>query len=144
MNFRTQRKEELDLNIAPLIDVVFLLLIFFMVSTTFDKQSEIKIVLPKATQQAQPIENDRIEISIDSEGQYYVNDLRVVNVQLSTLMKAMKEVAGNQKDPQLIIRADSNTPHQAVITAMDAARQLGFSRLAFATTHMNEGKAGSQ
>jgi biopolymer transport protein ExbD len=138
VNLRNPRREDPDVNITPLIDVVFLLLIFFMVSTTFSKQSEISINLPKATDQLQQMEEDRIEIAIDGEGQFYINDRRVVNVQLATLMKAIKEVAGEGKNPQLIIRADSQTPHQSVITAMDAVRQLGFTKLGFATTHLNE------
>ena len=133
MNFRPQRGEEVDVNLTPLIDVVFLLLIFFMVSTTFKDQSEIEIQLPNASEEPKEIAVESIEITIDAQGQYYVNSRPLVNSQLATLKRALEEVAGSEKDPVIIVKADAMTPHQAVITAMDASRQLGFGRLGFAT-----------
>ncbi len=133
MNFRGKQKEGPDVNITPLIDVVFLLLIFFMVSTTFKDNSEIEITLPKASQAPQETLPQSIELTIDAEGQYYVNQQRLVNTQLETIKRALKQVAGEQQSPVIIIKADAKTPHQAVISAMDAARQLGFSKLGFAT-----------
>ena len=138
MNIGSDRKEELDVNITPLIDVVFLLLIFFMVSTTFERESEIEIMLPQAAANAVPTDEFVMQVTIDAEGTYYVNGKRVVNSKIETLKKAMKEVAGDRKDPPIILSADAQTPHQAVITVMDAARQLGFVHLNFATTQSNE------
>ena len=140
MNIRPQQKETLDVNITPLIDVVFLLLIFFMVSTTFERESEIEIVLPEATASAKTADEFVLQVTVDEEGTYYVNHQRVINTKLDTLMKAMKEVAGDHKDPPIILSADAKTPHQSVITVMDAARQLGFVHLNFATVRPAEEK----
>lgn len=138
MNISPDRKEDLDINITPLIDVVFLLLIFFMVSTTFERESEIEITLPQATQDVAPTDDFVMQITIDKEGTYFINGKRVVNTQLETLKKAMQEVAGERKDPPIILSADAQTPHQAVITVMDASRQLGFVHLNFATTRSSQ------
>ncbi|WP_455199076.1 ExbD/TolR family protein [Kaarinaea lacus] len=134
----SRQKEVLDVNITPLIDVVFLLLIFFMVSTTFERESEIEIMLPEATASATTSDEFVMQVTIDEEGTYYVNQQRVINTKLDTLMKAMQEVAGDRKDPPIILSADAKTPHQSVITAMDAARRLGFVHINFATTQTNE------
>jgi len=138
VNIGSGRKEELDVNITPLIDVVFLLLIFFMVSTTFERESEIEIVLPQAAANAVPAEDAALEVTIDAEGTFYVNGKRVINTKIETLKKAMKQAAGDRKEPPIILSADAQTPHQAVITVMDAARQLGFVHLNFATVKSNE------
>jgi biopolymer transport protein ExbD len=138
VNIGSRQKEVLDINITPLIDVVFLLLIFFMVSTTFERESEIEIMLPEATASAKTANDFVMQVTIDEEGTYYVNHQRVINTKLDTLMKAMKEVAGDRKDPPIILSADAKTPHQAVITAMDAARRLGFVHINFATTQIND------
>jgi len=138
VNIGSGRKEELDVNITPLIDVVFLLLIFFMVSTTFERESEIEIVLPQAAANAAPAEDSALEVTIDAEGTFYVNGKRVINTKIETLKKAMQQAAGDRKDPPIILSADAQTPHQAVITVMDAARQLGFVHLNFATVNANE------
>jgi biopolymer transport protein ExbD len=134
MLFRHKRKDEPDINLTALIDVVFLLLIFFMVSTTFDRQSEINIELPEAS--GKPLEKEKfvLEINIDAQGRYFVNKQRVKDDRIVTLKRALRLTMGEHKKPQVIISADRNTPHQAVIRAMDAARQLGLYRLTFATT----------
>lgn len=139
MNFRQkQTGEEPQLNLTPLIDVVFLLLIFFMVSTTFNKQSEISIELPEAS--GKPLKTDKfvIEIEIDNQGRYFVNQQRVKDNKVITLKRAIRLTQGKEKNPQLIISSDRNTPYQAVITAMDAARQLGLVNLTFATKQAEE------
>ena len=138
MNLRSPRKDELDVNITPLIDVVFLLLIFFMVSTTFERESEIEITLPEASIDA-PVKKDiTIEVTINAEGIYFVNGQRVVNTQLNTLKQAMVKVAKGESDPPIILSADANATHQAVVKVMDAARQLGFVHLSFATTQTDQ------
>ena len=137
MNISPSQKENLDVNITPLIDVVFLLLIFFMVSTTFERESEIEIMLPEATADATTTDEFVLQVTVDAEGTFYVNHQRVINTKLETLMKAMKELAGDRKDPPIVLSADAKTPHQSVITVMDAARQLGFVHLNFATTQAN-------
>lgn len=135
MNFRHRRDNEPDVNITPLIDIVFLLLIFFMVSTTFKQEFEVGIDLPQAASESK-VSEKLLEITIDRSGNYYVNRKKLVNTQAAILKQAMKKAAeGNLKIP-VVISADAQTPHQSVIQAMDAARQLGFSRLTFATQQL--------
>lgn len=138
MNLRQPRREDPDISLTPLIDVVFLLLIFFMVSTTFTRESEISVDLPEASAQATENEQHPIELTIDVSGNYYVNQKQVVNNQMTTLMKALELAMGGKDQPALIISADGRTPHQAVITAMDAARQLGIVSLSLATKETKE------
>ena len=132
MNLRRRTSPEPELNITPLIDVVFLLLIFFMVSTTFDKRSEVKIELPKASADAPQQEPQALVVAIDAKGRFFVNDREVLNTRAETLRKAIAEAATERRDVPFVISADANTPHQSVITAMDAAGQLGFTHLTFA------------
>jgi biopolymer transport protein ExbD len=140
MRLQSRRTEEPDVNLTALIDVVFLLLIFFMVSTTFERETEISIELPEASGQPLQSEKQVVEISIDVKGRYFVNKHEVVNTQIDTLKRAIEEAAGGQEKPRVILSADRNTPHQAVITAMDAARQLGFVNLTFATNKPDDSK----
>ena len=133
MNLRPGPKEPADINLTPLIDVVFLLLIFFMVSTTFERDSELSIELPAASAEAQKRQPDSIEVTIDAQGRFYVNGRQLLNTQSKTLRQALRSAAGDIDSPPVIISADANTPHQAVVQIMDAARELGFVRLTFAT-----------
>ena len=139
MNLSSRKKDDLDVNITPLIDVVFLLLIFFMVSTTFDRESKIEVTLPEAAIDV-PVnsEKDPIEVTVSSEGSFFVNGQRVVNSQILTLKQALVKVANGRKDPPIIITADANATHQAVVTVMDAARQLGFVHMNIATSITNQ------
>lgn len=137
MNFRHRRENEPEVNITPLIDIVFLLLIFFMVSTTFKQEFEVGIDLPQASSESK-VSEKLLQITIDKNGNYYVNSEKLVNTQTAILKQALKKTAkGNLKIP-VVISADASTPHQSVIKAMDAARQLGFSRLTFATQQLAE------
>lgn len=130
---RASRRNGPDVNLTPLIDVVFLLLIFFMVSTTFSKQSEIIVELPEAS--ARPVTEKElsIDLKIDAAGVYYVNDKQLINTQLDTLMRALQEASKDKADVPLIINADGKTSHQSVVMAMDAARQVGLLHLSIAT-----------
>ena len=137
MNFRRQRQSELDINITPLIDVVFLLLIFFMVSTTFSRETQLRIELPEAT--GEPAREEKVlDIVIDAEGNYFVNKQGLVNRKPETLQRAIDEVAGSDTSRPVRITADAKTPHQAVVTAMDVAGRLGFVHLRVATRHTPE------
>jgi biopolymer transport protein ExbD len=138
VNLRQIKSAEPDVNITPLIDVVFLLLIFFMVSTTFERESEIEVTLPEAAIDAPVEEEFVIEVTINAQGTYFVNGQRVINTQTTTLKQAMLKVAEGRQDPPIIVSADANTTHQAVVRVMDAARQLGFVHLSFATTQTQE------
>jgi biopolymer transport protein ExbD len=133
MNLRPAPKEAVDINLTPLIDVVFLLLIFFMVSTTFNRDSELSIELPSASAEARKRQPDAIEVAIDAQGRFYVNGRQLLNTQPKTVRQALKSAAGDKQSPPIIINADAKTPHQAVVQVMDAARKLGFVRLTFAT-----------
>lgn len=132
MNIRHTKKESPEVNVTPLIDVVFLLLIFFMVSTTFERQAELSIELPEATSEASSDKDAKIDIAIDASGKYYVNGRPLVNKQAKTLMQAIKDAANGKTAIPVVISADANTPHQSVVAVMDAARQLGLVRLTFA------------
>jgi len=138
VNLRSAKKDDLDVNITPLIDVVFLLLIFFMVSTTFQRESEIEVTLPEAAIDAPVSDKSTVEITINAQGIYFVNGQRVLNTQISTLKQALIKVAKGNKDPVIIVNADANTTHQSVVKVMDAARQLGFIHLSFATSQTQE------
>ncbi len=132
MNFPRPQSEEIAINLTPLIDVVFLLLIFFMVSTTFTKETQLKVDLPQATTD-QVAQIEMLEIIIKADGSFAINDKTLVNAQPKTLRAALlKESDGDLATP-LKISADASTPHQAVITAMDVAANLGFSQLSLTT-----------
>ncbi len=135
MNLRPGHRtaENVDINLTPLIDVVFLLLIFFMVSTTFDRYAKLKVDLPQAEAKAQKQTDDPLVLSIDAKGNYYINDQQIINTQIDTLKKALVKTVGERENVTVLLRADGRTPHQSVVRAMDAAAQLGLTRLSIAT-----------
>ena len=126
------------MNLTPLIDVVFLLLIFFMVSTTFTKDPQLSIDLPEASGAPGKLAERTLEISITRSGEFAINEVALINNQLKTLMNALQKVSEGDNTLPLIITADSATPHQSVVTAMDAAGQLGFSHLRITTKNFRE------
>lgn len=138
MNLRPRRRDDPEVSLTPLIDVVFLLLIFFMVSTTFKHESELKVQLPQANAEAVEHERKTLEIVIDAQGRYFVNDQEVVNRRLETLKRAIDTASRGGTDAPLVIRADGRAPHQAVVTAMDAAGQLGFVHMSIATVQAEQ------
>ncbi len=134
MNLRPGHKEEsVEVNLTPLIDVVFLLLIFFMVSTTFDKHAKLKVSLPESSTKAVQQQGDPLVLSIDAKGNYFLNERQIVNKKLKTLKQAIQKTIGDDTDVSIVLRADANTPHQFVVRAMDAASQLGLTKLSIAT-----------
>ncbi len=133
MKFRRQQVEDQGINLTPLIDVVFLLLIFFMVSTTFTKETHLSVDLPEAVGEQSSDLPEQIEILINSDGSYSVNGLALVNNQVATLRSALEKTSEGNNQVPLVITADANTPHQAVVQAMDVAGQLGFARLSITT-----------
>ena len=135
MRLQPTRQLPPDINLAPLIDVVFLLLIFFMVSTTFKHESQIKIELPRAGEKAvEETKKKLIDVTIDQEGRFYVNQEALINTQLGTLMTALEKAAAADSELPVLISADARTPHQAVMTAMDAASRVGLLHITFAAT----------
>ena len=136
MQHRT--KEEPTVDMTSLIDVVFLLLLFFMVSTTFERQALMKVELPEASVVEDRVEvPDGLELVIDGEGHMYLNDQRLIDSEPRTIRAAMQQEAGENRDLPLILRADRQTPHHYVVTAMDVAAQLGFRNLSIATDRVN-------
>lgn len=131
-NKRRRERDNLRVNLTPLIDTVFLLLIFFMMTTTFNKQAELKIDLPEAkgtlSERGEPI-----RILISAQGEYAINtwEKKLVNNRLETLVRALQLESKNRKEVPLLISADANAPHQAVMKAMEAVRDLGVFRLSF-------------
>ena len=130
--WQNKRKEELQLNLTPLIDVVFLLLIFFMVSTSFKKESKISLDLPEAHGEVTEQVSNTIEISINKDGEVFVNGEGLINRKLETIKDAIRQVASDPNTP-FVINADAQAPYQSVISVMDAAGQIGFNNLTLAT-----------
>ncbi|HET8850413.1 MAG TPA: biopolymer transporter ExbD [Marinobacter sp.] len=134
MKFKRQRSQEVGVDLTPLIDVVFLLLIFFMVSTTFTRESHLQVDLPEASgEPATPATAEQIDVVIDAQGQYFLNDRPLVNNRRETLERGIRELAAGNNDLPFIITADARTPHEFVVRAMDAAGRLGFSKLSITT-----------
>lgn len=133
MKFRRQRRDELDINLTPLIDVVFLLLIFFMVSTTFNKETHLNLSLPKVDHAVDNVDMKTIDVVISAKGQYSVNGKALANNQEKTLRQALLDAAGDDKNLPFVITADANSSHQSVVTVMDVAGDLGFTRMQIAT-----------
>lgn len=138
MNFRPARRDDPDLNLTPLIDVVFLLLIFFMVSTTFDRNSMISITLPESSRENTELAPEIVDVAIDSDGKIYINDKLLINSGAETIRQALTEASSGLSDPMVIINADANATHQSVISVMDAARRSALNRITFATRTIDE------
>lgn len=140
MKFRRESSlKNIEVNLTPLIDVVFLLLIFFMVSTTFDKQAQIQIKLPEAdSYELVDKEPTTIAVGIDENGNYFVNEEELIKSDKETLRKMLLKVSEGKIDLPVIISADGKAPHQSVITVLDVASQLGMSQMTFATRQTTE------
>lgn len=133
MRFRRQQREDLAINLTPLIDVVFLLLIFFMVSTTFTRETQLRVDLPEAT--GVPVEtvDESIEILVDESGGFRVNGQALVDGRMRTLQAAVYKISRGDTTLPMIISADAQAAHQDVVLAMDAAGQMGFVHLSITT-----------
>lgn len=133
MKLQNRLKEEPTVDLTSLIDVVFLLLLFFMVSTTFEHQAVLKVDLPDASAVDAPVDlPDRLELVIDANGLMFLNDRQLVDSEERTIKAAFNEAAGGDYNRPLILRADRETPHHFVVTVMDVAAQLGFRNLSIA------------
>lgn len=133
MKFRKERKEMMQVNMTPLIDVVFLLLIFFMVSTSFTKENQLQINLPEAEAEQTSTEDQALILTIQENGSYAINGKVLTNNKVETLMEALKIESGMNLDQSITLIADANATHQSVVTAMDAAGRLGFVNLRIST-----------
>ena len=142
MRFPRKAREPVDINLAPLIDVVFILLLFFVVTTTFTRETQLKVDLPEAVtgEQVEERYDQPLEILVDQNGRYAVNGQALPSNDLSAIMGALIEASAGQKDIPVTLSADGKAPHQAVVTAMDAASKLGFVQLRITTIEAQDGQ----
>lgn len=129
-----QDDSEPELNLIPLIDVIFVLIVFFVATTTFNQRSTMKLQLPTAQAVAKQDPGEPLNLIVDSQGRYFIGDNEVLRTDVQSLKEAIVAVAGQDRSMPVVLRADARTPHQSVITAMDALGQLGFVKLSIATT----------
>jgi biopolymer transport protein ExbD len=134
-----QRRDEFEINVIPLIDVLLTLLMFFVLTTTFVQHSRMQVTLPKASTEDRDMQAPALTIMIDRDGHYSVGSDEVMGAGVDPLKQAIAQVAGDDRERTVMIRADAMTPHQNVVTAMDALGQLGFTRLSIATTPSQPG-----
>ena len=138
MKFKRSIRGELSINITPLIDVVFLLLIFFMVTTTFSRETRLLVNLPEANAELVESQPAQIEIIVAREGNYVINGRPLVDNRFETLIRGLELESEGDRDLSIILIADAEATHQSVVTAMDAIGQSGFSRLNIATQRPEE------
>jgi biopolymer transport protein ExbD len=130
----SSREDEPEINLIPLIDVLFCLILFLVLTTSFNQRAALKLQLPQAQAGIVPDERPPLIVIVDVEGRYFVGNTEVTRRDVGTLKAAISQAAGSDRTRPIVLRADGRTPHQSVITAMDAIGQLGFTRLSIATT----------
>lgn len=138
MRLQVKRADELELNLISLVDVVLLLVIFFMLSTTFIQEGRLRVELPEAGAPKAASAVDPIVITISAQGSYRVDDRALVNNERATLRAALRQVSGGSSSQPVTLRADARANHQSVVTAMDVAAKLGFTQVNIATVSAQE------
>jgi biopolymer transport protein ExbD len=134
MRIRDRRAEDVpEINLVPLIDVILVLIIFFVITTTFDARSVLKLELPSASGERNDTQGTSLSVLINADGRYFVGDREALRTDVESLKRTIVEVAGEDRKRTVLLRADARTPWQAVVTAYDALGQLGFKRIANAT-----------
>ena len=134
MDFRRgKHREEPEINLVPLIDVLLVILIFLMVTTTYSKFGELKITLPEATAEKPPQQPNPVNVTVDAQGRYMVNNNMVATQGIDALSIELRRAAGDQKDPVIVINADAKSTHQSVVNVMEAARLSGYTHITFTT-----------
>ena len=134
MRIRDRRAEDVpEINLVPLIDVILVLIIFFVITTTFDARSVLKLELPQASGTPNDAQSNSLSLLINADGRYFVDDREALRTDVESLKRTIVEVAGDDRERTVLLRADARTPWQAVVTAYDALGQLGFRRIANAT-----------
>jgi len=132
VNFqRGREREPLEINLVPLIDVMMVILIFLMITTTYNRYTELAINLPSADAQKPPERTNEISVLVDAQGQYVINRRAVVFRTVDQLADELRRAGGGAKEPTVVISADANATHQAVIRVMEAARVAGLSQITF-------------
>ena len=138
MKFQRGRSSEVpDINLIPMIDVLLVIIIFLMLTTTYSKFAELQIQLPTAEAEKQLERPNEINVVVSASGQYMVNRRPVVFRDVPTLAQELRRDGASMKDPVIVINADNNASHQSVIRVMDAARQAGYGQVAFAVEQTN-------
>jgi biopolymer transport protein ExbD len=130
-DFRSDDSPQIEL--IPLIDVVLCLIVFFVLTTTFDTRSVLRIELPRAEGEAAKQQSDVLDILVNADGRYFVGDREALRTDVESLKRTILEVAGEDRKRGVLLRADARTPHQAVVTALDALGQLGFRNISIGT-----------
>ncbi len=134
MRIRNDRaQDEPHIDLVPLIDVILMLIIFFVVTTTFDARSTLQVQLPTASQQQNSEPPRALSVLVNADGHYFINDQEVLRGDIESLKRTIVQVGGDDREQTVLLRADARTPYQAVVTVQDALGQLGFRRIAIAT-----------
>jgi biopolymer transport protein ExbD len=133
MKFRRQARREEHIDVTNFIDVLLLLLIFFMIATTMTKEGHLKLELPQASGSDDAPKVDRIEVLVDAQGTYTLNGQALINSQPATLQNAIEKLAINDKKTPFVVTADANVPYQAVVTVMEAAGKTGYANIQLTT-----------
>jgi biopolymer transport protein ExbD len=134
MRIRDDRAhDEPEINLVPLIDVILVLIIFFVITTTFDARSTLQLQLPNAKGEPTADQTKSLSVLINAEGRYFVGDQEVLRTDIDALKQALAAAGGSDRARPVLLRADARTPHQAVVTALDALGQLGFRTISIAT-----------
>src|SRR5690606_8464512 len=132
------------INLVPLIDVILVLIIFFVITTTFDARSVLKLELPRAAGERNDTQGTALSLLINADGRYFVDDREALRTDVESLKRTLVEVAGEDRERTVLLRADARTPWQAVVTAYEALGQLGFKRIANATAPEPAAAAGQE
>ncbi|MBT8423292.1 MAG: biopolymer transporter ExbD [Gammaproteobacteria bacterium] len=139
MNLSSRSREEPEINLTSLIDVVLLLLVFFMITTSFVRESKIGIRLPEASTTAPAaVDAQPMVVAVTAQGTYLVNGRLLIDARAETLEDAIRKLEGEERDPRITISADAEATHQAVVTAMDVAGRLGYSEINIATVRAED------
>ncbi|PJK07583.1 biopolymer transporter ExbD [Lysobacteraceae bacterium NML95-0200] len=134
MRIRDRSAEDApELNLVPLIDVILVLIIFFVVTTTFDSRAVLRLQLPRADGSPAPAQVQPLSVLVNADGRYFVADREVLRTDVESLKRSISEAAGDDRERPVLLRADARTPHQAVVTAYEALGQLGFKQIMIAT-----------
>jgi len=132
VKFARTRKEDPEINLIPMIDVLLVIIIFLMLTTTYSKYAELRVNLPRADAEKQLERSNEINVIVSANGQYVLQRRAIQFQDVASLADELRRAGANMKDPIVVINADNNATHQSVIRVMDAARQAGYGQVAFA------------
>lgn len=145
MRIRNRNAEaDPEINLVPLIDVILVLIIFFVITTTFDMNSALRLELPQASTDQTETPSQSLSVLVNADGRYFIDEHEALRTDVESLKRTIIEIAGEDRQRPVLLRADARTPHQAVVTAMDALGQLGFRQVSIATAPEQAAPAGAQ